>query len=313
MPVVALLILSCICTVQAKTNIKRILCAAVSGFLLAIGWLIKATIIAIPAALTVIVFIYAVQKRKELKKQKIIELRRFATIIITGVLVCVSALITFNFYVDNQSIVEFDKTIKTPASYTIATGMVERPAACTRPLYGAWNYDTANLNNGTTQEKDEKFKTFIKEKLDELGFNGYMKFLIKKARWMTSEGHFCWLREGGGTADFSNPDANFLKSLFYNNGKHYMFFIHAANGLWIVVFLGLCLGMLFSWLRGFKQTDKFNADLFLCLSVFFIIVVLLFTEGRSRYLISFLPIFCIISANGYSRIIDSLRLISQEV
>jgi CDP-diglyceride synthetase len=107
--------------------------------------------------------------------------------------------------------------------------------------------------------------------------------------------------EGGASAEFPDPDGNILREFLYPNGKWFEYYLLTANGLWIVIFFGLCIGMLMPCFTGFhKDRLRRNFDLFLCLVIFFSIFVILFTEGRSRYLLSFLPIFCIVSVNGYA-------------
>ena len=305
MPLVSLLVLFCLLTAQAKTTTKRLIYASCCGLLFAVGWLIKPTIIAVIAALSVVLLLYVLRKRKE------IMIRRSAIAFVAGILSFVAFMGLFNLYVENQNLVKLDKNVKTPISYTIATGLAEAHTS-RKVLYGSWNVDVANLNYGTTQEKNAKFSAFIKERLQHYGISGYVSFLFNKARWITSEGSFFWLKEGS-SADFSNPNGNFLKDLLYNNGKYYPFWLHAVNGLWIVVFLGCCLGILFSWLNGFRKNKMgFDVDLFLQLNALCIILLLLFVEGRSRYLISFLPIFCIIAANGYSYVIKMIKQITSQ-
>jgi len=295
MPFVSLVILLCFQTTQAKTTAKRILFASAAGILFALGWLIKPIIIAIPAALVITGLVYIIHVRGKIK------LRLAAPVLLSSSLAIALTIGAFNLYVENQNIVELNKSVRVPMSYTIATGLVSEYSVYSRSLYGAWNFETAKYNHGTTQEKNENFNALIRERLQNHGVFGYTRFLVNKARWITSEGNFFWLGEGAGTADFSNVDGNFLRELFYTNGKHYPFYLHAANGLWTVVFLGLCIGMLVPCLTGQNKTKQGgNSDLFIRLNVFSIIFVILLTEGRSRYLIGFLPVFCIISANGYS-------------
>ena len=311
MPVVSLFVLFCILAAQAKNKSKQLFFVVIAGVLFAIGWLLKSTIIAVVPALLIVLFLYLLQIRKDIIWHRII------AVLLVGIVSVVSSFGAFNLYVRNQKLITYDETMRTPMSYTIATGIVivnfdNQPEVQLERTtgYGCWNYDVANLNHGTTQEKNDRFYPFIKEKLQEHGVLGYMKFLFNKARWITSEGNFFWLSEGG-PADFSNPHGNFLRDLFYNNGKYYTFYIHAVNGLWIVVFFGLVLGMFFPLFKRFREEiNGFNYGLFIRLSAFFIIFLLLFTEGRSRYLLSFLPLFCIVSASGYSQFIRIIRAIN---
>jgi len=110
--------------------------------------------------------------------------------------------------------------------------------------------------------------------------------------------------EAGGANEFPEPGGNPVREFLYPNGSLYPYYLYAANGLWVVVFFGLTIAMLMPCFAGFgKDKLKNNFDLFLRLTVFFGIVVILFTEGRSRYLLSFLPVFCIVSVSGYSYLV----------
>jgi hypothetical protein len=296
MPIVSLFVLLCLMIVKSTNIAKQVVLTCVCGLLFALGWLIKPTMIAVIAALFVIGIIYLVQKNKE------VSLRQTGVLLLSGSLVFVLSMGLFNLYTEKQNIIDLDKAARTPASYTIATGLVERPIDMTRNVYGAWNFDVHNINHGTTEEKNENFYIFIKEKLSELGAVNYSLFLFNKARWMTSEGYFFWMREGG-FVRFPNPEGGLLKDIFYTNGEYFSIYLHTINGIWIIVFLGLCIGMFASCFTGFGNNKMKNSfDLFLRLIVFFSVFVLLFTEGRSRYLLSFLPVFCIISVNGLSYI-----------
>ena len=189
-------------------------------------------------------------------------------------------------------------------SYSIATGLVEFPYTHTRSMYGVYDNELAHLNRGTTHEKNVIYYRFIKDTLQDFGVSGYLEFLFNKARWITSEGDFHWYREAGGNADFSDPDKNILRSFLYITGEHYDFWRHAVNGLWVVVFFGCCLGMLVSLLKCNRVKNKrFDAELFFTLIFFSIILVLLVVEARTRYLIGFLPVICMISAIGYSYVV----------
>ena len=306
MPAVSLLVLFCLLTIKAKSSKKRFLYASLCGLTLAVGWLIKPTIIAVVAAFAVVCMLYILKMGRQIK------LRHSFTVLGVSALSFALVVCLFNLvYVEHQTLVKVTKSQRTPMSYTIATGLVERPLGARLSTgYGAWSADVANLNSGTTQEKNEKFTTFIKAKLKAYDISGYLRFVFNKARWITSEGNFFWLGEGG-QADFSNLNDNFLKNLFYMNGKYFPFWLHAINGVWVVVFLGCCLAIFFSWINGFREKkSSFDSDLFIQLCALSIILLILFVEGRSRYLISFLPIFCIVAADGYSYIIKTINKIN---
>jgi len=305
MPVVSLIVFLCLLTVQAESLARQATFTFGIGALFAIGWLIKPTVITIAAALFVVGVIYLFQKRgKIIFKHSIV-------VLLTGCLTLVLTLGLFNLYTEKQNIIIIDETIRTPASYTVATGLViqpAEPAEINRFYYGVWNTEVAELNYGTTEEKNERLFAFIKEKLSEYGAFDYAVFLLNKARWITSDGSFHWLGEGGGTAYFTNEERNVFKALLYPTSNYFPIYMNAANGLWIVVLFGISLCMLMQCFTGFgKERLRNNFDLFLRLIAFFSIFVILITEGRSRYLLSFMPMFCIVAVSGYSYIVKLLE------
>lgn len=303
-PLVSLLVLFCILTSQAKTTVSRIVFASLCGVLFAIGWLIKGTIIAVVAALLAVLLLSVVHSRNTVK------FRHALSVIAAAVLCFALSLGLFELYTENQNIMERDRSIRAPMTYTIAMGLVELDSGRTRSSYGVWNWDVHNLRYGTTEEQNERFIQFIRERLQYLGVGGYASFLVNKARWITSEGFFFWHMEGRICLHEGDTARNFIRDLFCPSGRHFSFWRHAVNGLWIVVLSGCFFGILFPCFKGFRSSTKkkkFDADLFIRLCSFMIIIVILFTEGRSRYLISFLPIFCIVSARGYAYVIHSIK------
>jgi len=307
MPVISLLVLFCVLTVLADNTVKRITYSSVAGILFAFGWLIKPTVIAVAAALVGIGIIYIFQLRGRIKPIYIYIY--IATILISGICSFIISMSLFNVFVDNQNIIIIDKTLRTPASYAIATGLFKDPAGSNRFRYGAYNPEVSEINfSGTTDERNEEFIEFIKDKLNEYGPVGYAAFLFNKARWITSEGYFSWLSEaeagiGLGSGDFHNPDRNVFKALLYPDSRFYPIYMNLANGLWIVVFFGICAAMTVQCFKGFgKERLKSNFDLFLQFIIFFGIAAILLTEARSRYLLGFLPAFCVVSVSGYSYI-----------
>ena len=307
MPIVSGFVLSIICAVKAESMRKKIILSIVCGILFAVGWLIKAFIIAVVAGFIVLTFLFIALHKKQISIKSVYP-------IAVGTAISVLSLVCFNFFLHHQDIVRLNHDIRSPASYAIATGLVRNPAGQTRYLYGAWTSRVAHLvdrSSATTEEQNEAYWQFILAELESHGVAGYAGFLFNKARWITSEGHFFWLREGG-TADFSNHAQHFLRELVYTTGRLYSFWQHMANGIWIIIFLGLVIGI---YHYGLVYKDKLSDEslmfMLIILTVFFSIFGMLFIEARSRYLISFLPLYCMVSAYGYAAVSDMAKSIKK--
>lgn len=159
-------------------------------------------------------------------------------------------------------------------------------------------YNKADVNAqrarpGVAAKNERNFQV-IRERLNELGVVGYAGFLHNKLTWITTDGTFFWQGEGN-LADYtpfhSGTLAQALQSVFYREGAHYRWFALAANGAW--------LALLFAMLAPVttrRRCDGARTLVIMRLATVILVLMLLILEGRSRYLISFIPVFAILGA-----------------
>ena len=292
MPVITALSFFSIKAFRSKTKKQRIVLSVICGLLFALGWLIKPHVIAVLASIFVVLFLYFIHKKS---------MKTFVSVIsclLIGALSSAILFISFNFFVNNQVIISFDTSIRDPLNFHIAVGLVDVEGGG----YGGWNEEALNhvARDAPTHVKREAYCEFILDKLREHGFVGYIIFLTNKARWVTSEGTFFWGLEGSHFGEI-DPNRNFFTNIFYPGGSLNLLWHHAANGFWMIVFFGMVAGMVLAWKKDVLPTG-IDCRLFVRLMPFLLLLVILVTEGRSRYLIPFLPAFCIISAYGYERL-----------
>lgn len=130
---------------------------------------------------------------------------------------------------------------------------------------------------------------------------GISVFLNEKLLWITNDGTFFWGGEGGFFQGVSPSveamQGNWgktLKSWIVIDSPNYSFLQTLQQGLWLL-FLVLIAVPLF-----IKDEFDLTCDLIGCLrfSAVGILSFILLFEGRSRYLISFLPVFAMLATYG---------------
>lgn len=171
--------------------------------------------------------------------------------------------------------------------------------------YGAWNANDLNfsLSFNTKEEKIEANKKVIKQRFENFGPLGYANFILNKARWITSEGNFFW----GGEGNFANfkidDSSSIVENLIYTNGKYYSLYQYIIQGVWITLMFLISISTL-----NFILNKKNNFyDFSFSIIIFGIILFILLFEGRSRYLILYLPFFTMYASNGLNTIIKKLH------
>ncbi|MDR0222133.1 MAG: hypothetical protein LBI38_01155 [Oscillospiraceae bacterium] len=331
MPVVAAACYFIIGANRAKTRRKRIFFAVMSGFAAAAGWMLKPFVLSVFASLAVVYFIAALSgkiKGKKKKSAKIFFKRTLAGFAAASVSFAVFYA-GFQIYATNQNRVVIDNSVAIPYTYTFAMGMVETFIIDENEnvykrygFFSGYVNDLASMAEDKTETKHEAYVDYVKFALSYYGPLRYAEFLFNKARWITSEGFFFWGGNGAGALKGSpflkirseeslaenafiytvDDDMNFWSSFFYPEGKYVHIWLDIVGGVWAVVFLGVVLGCLFPlfpWKRRVKR--GFNPELFLRLIPYMLIFMMLFTEAAPRYLLGYVPVFCAVSANGWTR------------
>ncbi len=178
-----------------------------------------------------------------------------------------------------------------PAVHWVLMGLKELP---NRP--GGFNQEIVDLtwelkSKGlTNKEIMEEEIDLIKEQLSEYGVQGYLDFLSRKI-------NYTW---GDGT--YYAPKKLSLKPLDNNSFQAYVFgeksetfvlfcqMVHVMNLLLIVI----------AAISLIKSTNQFEQLLTICL--FGTFLFLLIWEARSRYLVLYVPIICVVSMYGFKQL-----------
>lgn len=177
-------------------------------------------------------------------------------------------------------------------------------------MYGTIN--GADFEGSTSREgkkaKQEYNIAVIKQRLSDYGIIGYTKYLYNKANWILSDGTFFYGCEGGFfTSDTYNQNnlSKIFKPYFQIQTDEYKNI--TANIMqisWILVLFGLIFSI------NKEENEKQKQINILKFSIIGLIMFILLFEGRSRYLINYLPIFIIVGVYGiknFFQILDNIE------
>ncbi|MFT9456516.1 MAG: hypothetical protein ABF575_04465 [Liquorilactobacillus hordei] len=269
LPFVSLELLLFACIIHSKKLIViSIIYGMLLGFLTSFIYFIKPSTI-IPVIAIIIMVILKVRK---IGKKGLLTTGLF-------LLMFISVYITINAFVSTQKYIQINEGDNTPPVHFIDIGMSGQTGG-----YDANSVIWMNKLKSPKQKKEYSIN-HIQQVLRERGFLGYVKFLISKQRYNTSDGTFGWLQEGNFIVASAKTRANVFKDYLYPDGKYLPDFRFLAQLLWVVA-----LGIL---LLGFENKGLLEHTLRLGIIGGFVFL-LLFEGGRSRYLIQFLPLLLVL-------------------
>lgn len=161
-------------------------------------------------------------------------------------------------------------------------------------------YDEAELKYAmsfeTPKERQDGISSRIADNLKQKGVKGLLVFEVKKLLLNYDDGSFFWGREG----DFflENEDRTLqtdavsclLKKYYYMENNTWLPVI--MQTVWVVV---LCLNVIAA---GLLLRQKPDEKWILCLSIIGITLFTLLFEGRSRYLLTYVPYYVILAGVG---------------
>lgn len=279
---------------DSETLKSKIFYSISIAFLTFVGYLIKPTVVIILIAIMITMFIFNLHTLKN-------------TLLNCSMFFLISMIIfgcnsSWQYYINNQNIIKINSEISTPMIHFYMMGLKS-----TNGQYGGWNQQDVQYTfsyKNQNDKKDAELKV-IKERLNDYGMSGYLKFLFKKACWVTSEGDFYWGREGNFAKFNLDDDSSLICRLFYTNGSYHWIYRYLTQGLWIMLMFLIICPLFIS----FKNNGSKNIDISLirCTLLGIILFNMLF-EARSRYLILYLPLFCILASYGFMCILNKFKI-----
>lgn len=282
-----------------KTGVcRRILCGLCAGFLICWGFHLKPQVLIVVVAAVVTEACKVVRtwwRRKSIKP-----LPGWKVPVLCGVLALgVGAGAGIGSYCVAKTAIagETDMGRSMPMTHFIMMGMSENPFSVG---IGGFCYDDVNYSAqfGSTEEKMTGNINRIKDRFAVYGAAGYLKHLFRKAVWVMGDGTFAWQLEGGFyQEDYSQNDSERqakLRELYYGRYGAYddtrlQRAAGIATGVWFFVLLLFAVPVR---LYGKKRTWLYMT----ALAGFGCVLFTLLFEGRSRYLINYLPMFAIVAA-----------------
>lgn len=204
----------------------------------------------------------------------------------------------FHSFVNTLDMFDLNRNLSVPMTHYLmmGTNILETETGYS---YGGFNMDDIGITMSQTNPEAAKKAnlTEYQKRMKEFGVIGYLDFLNKKARQVTSEGDFYWGDEGS-FADWSQVGKNTITEFVYPNGSYYRFYTYMLQGIWLLVFFGVALSPFFQK----KETEKEFYTIVRC-AIFGSLLFILIFEGRSRYLINYLPFYVLLFSCGYEKVI----------
>lgn len=281
--------------VNAQSNKKKLALSLIAGICAGVGVMIKPTVIIILIAVGLGLLICVQGKKSLISLAAVVLCAALSSAAVSGI------ISKFNMKVlENTGISEeYVNQISYPFTHFLMMGMQKQVSGfnAERYQYGKW-YAEDVMTSFAQKGQQAKIKVnlqVIKERLTEFGAGGYIRFLFDKARWVLGDGTMYFGGEGGEAIEcFQNTDfARAIQAVYWRGGKYYIALTHFLQGIWMAVMALCCLSAL--WQKGNRPKPQ---TVVLQMAVAGIVLFILLFEGRSRYLINYLPIFLILASCG---------------
>ena len=291
-----------LCFLSASGRVKKVLFALLAGILAFVGYLIKPSVVVVLVAAAIIGLVCSSQWRKAL-------LRLSFSLLATAVFLLGSA--GWNVFLQEQPWMPLNLEWVAPPEHFFMMGLFHRfvnyDSSYQFETYGDYNPEDIDFTFSFSSLEERKAADLDRafERIRAFGPAGYVRFLFGKAQYVTADGVFYWGREGY-FADFSCEKKNGLQQLFYTNGSAFPVYRYAAQGLWLFVLCLTVVPFLWTWHRP-ERSDPFSLVPFLRCSILGILFFILLFEGRSRYLILYLPCFSLLAGWALSQLSEFLQ------
>lgn len=284
-----------------QTYIRRILLVAI-GLLTIWGYYMKPQCVIVMIAIG-IVEIYRMaaevwRSEKQVSPRTELLKKSFYNICTVGVGM-LAAVFVFQAASKAISVGEADYSVSVPMSHFLMMGAAENGSL------GSFDYDSTEnytYRYGSTEEKNDACRKRFSQMLENYGFAGYVTHLWEKAQWVLGDGSFAWMGEGAFFALDFNADkldetAHKYRELYgggligYDNTKK-MHHFGRISAVWLIVLL-LCL-------IPFRRACRGEYKAVLYLAAMGCVAFTMIFEGRPRYIILYLPFFCILAGAALS-------------
>lgn len=272
------------------------------GFLAALGYFLKpqCVIIVIAIAITMLFRLLRMKKWKS-------EWAKYGLVIWVSAAGAIAGFLFLSICEINVLSGHTTRDNAVSMSHFFMMGLNENPDAIQVGSYSGEDVKLTSSKKGKKEKSQENWEV-AKERLEDFGVAGYMNHLYQKGIWILGDGTFFWLNEGSFfVEDYSQNGSEFQRKLrerYYDkrflsdsDNVKYTEFMGMFQGFWLII-LGLFTIM--PLLTGKNLGEK---EAVLCLSALGCVMFTLLFEGRSRYLILYIPIYTMLAAAGLHRLI----------
>jgi hypothetical protein len=226
--------------------------------------------------------------KESASREKINVMIKAGTVMLTIALSFTGVNVIFKSVVKHQTVFDYNAESRFPLTHFIMMGMGE-------PWGGFSDDDVeATINAGDYSQKIDHNLSVIKTRLTRFGLPGYIRFLVAKFDANTADGSFHFRREGV-TSNYNDQVlkgwlSQTLGKIYFLGGPYFSVYLFYSQTVWVFV--------VFFMLKSLRHSDSFTSMLQLSL-IGGLIFLLIFEGGRSRYLVQFLPVICILASLGF--------------
>lgn len=212
---------------------------------------------------------------------------KYGTQLFLFLTVCLLLQIIWSGIVNIQPWYELDQSKRMTYTHYLMLGANDN-----RGVYTQEDYEISQ-NEKDIPNRQRKNWDVLRDRMKQKGINGYLHHVWSKSCMIHSEGNFFWGGEGG--MNFLNFDLSkhsVMRNIYYINGTHYDIYKYGVQGIWFMLLLIVGSGIL--------SIDRNHTpeQMMIALTIWGIILFNILFEARSRYLIPFLPIYCMMFCYG---------------
>ncbi|MCT9003297.1 GtrA family protein [Microbacterium memoriense] len=164
---------------------------------------------------------------------------------------------------------------------------------------GLGSYSADDVNAMVSTPPDERLKYGIDlyiSRVKDMGFDGYVRFLIQKVTWTLGDGSFFQWKEGAQMDyAFENSDdtSSLIQSYYDLYGSNRAVLAPLWQSAWLLTLACIALPLFCS--RRALHTAEITASR---IAILLLIVFLAFFEARSRYVYLYVPLFVLCAAQS---------------
>lgn len=277
---------------QSTKSLAKYVYATLSGIVLIFAYLIKPPLVITFIAVGIVcLFRKLATKNLRLSKVVMISMLLFGT----GT---IATFTTYQWFLDHQTVLENNTKMAHPMTHFIAMGMHGTGAYYQPDM-------EMDLKIKSPRKRQEANIKLIKQRFSDFnGISNYGKFLVQKQLNNTADGTFSWGADVLKVSNHANSvtrNRTLIRRLFAKQGVtqantfEYRFFEQIVWSICLVLAL-----------YAFKF-DAWRVQLFKYGVVGFMMFLLIFEGGRSRYMIQFLPLLLVLASISGTRLISQLR------